>query len=182
MGSLNQVTLIGNLTRDPEIRFMQNGGDAVTSGGIAMNESWTDDRGNKRESVTFVDFEMWGKQGEALAQYCKKGKQVCITGKLKMDEWTDKESGQKRSKLKVRAYNVVFLGGPEEGQGGNQRQAPRTGGEGRPAGGGNQGGTRAPQGGNQGGSSQSQDVDFDDIPFAFLITCIGLGAMQALGA
>ena len=166
MASLNQVTLIGNLTRDPETRQMQGGGDSVTACGIAMNKQWTTDGGEKRESVTFVDFEIWGKKGETFAQYCKKGKQVCVVGELKLDEWDDRETGQKRSKLKVRAFNIVFLGSREEGQGGGG------GGGGQQQGGaGRDDDRRARSGdgrdsapaGNQGGGRD--EVNFDDIPF-----------------
>ena len=171
MGSLNQVTLIGNLTRDPETRQMRDGGDSVTACGIAMNKVWYNDRNEKQESVCFVDFEIWGKKGESVAQYCKKGRQVCVTGELKMDEWDDRETGQKRSKLKVRAFSVVFLGSKDDNQGDGGGGG---GGGGRQSTGSGQGrddDSRARSGdgrdqpaGNQGGKPRDE-VNFDDIPF-----------------
>jgi len=180
MGSLNQVILIGNLTRDPETKNLQSG-DSVTSCGIAMNKVWMNDRNEKQESVTFVDFEIWGKKGEAVAQYCRKGKQVCVSGELKMDEWEDRETGQKRSKLKVRAFSVVFLGSKADDEGGGQQQGDQQQGgqrqqQSRPA------GNRAPQGQGRDAQPQGQGggIDFDDIPFSWLIA-VGMAGLGALG-
>lgn len=172
MGSLNQVTLIGNLTRDPETKQMRDGGDSVTSCGLAMNEKWTNKDGSKGESVCFVDFEVWGKQGETFAQYCTKGKQICLIGKLKMDEWEDRETGQKRSKLKVRANphgGIVFLGSKADDEGGGRQGGGQQGGGYRDddrrarSGDGVDQGRSQPQGGNR--KPPQDEVNFDDIPF-----------------
>jgi single-strand DNA-binding protein len=108
--NLNHVTLAGNLTRDPELR--QIGADrVVASTGIAINRRWKDQAtGEQREDATFVEVEAWGRTAELLGQYLKKGSPAYIEGRLKLDAWDDKESGQKRSKLKVVADSVQFLG------------------------------------------------------------------------
>lgn len=105
---LNKVYLIGNLTRDPETKYTVKG-TCVGEIGIAVNQVWKDDAGEKREDVTFVDVTVWGKTAELCGQYLKKGAKVLIEGKLSLDQWEDKTTGQKRSKLKVVAENVQFL-------------------------------------------------------------------------
>lgn len=138
MASLNKVLLIGNLTRDPDVRYTPKG-SAVAEIGIAVNRSYTLDSGEKREEVTFVDVTLWGRTAEIAAQYLKKGRPVFIEGRLQLDSWDDKQSGQKRSKLKVVGEAMQFLGGRGEG------------GEGG-GGGGGEGDDRPPyQGGGQGG-------------------------------
>lgn len=108
--SYNKVILLGNLTRDPEVRYTPKGA-AVAQLGLALNETWTDDAGNKQERVTFVDVTVFGRQAEACGQYLAKGRQALIDGKLQLDQWDDKETGQKRTKLKVVAERVQFIGG-----------------------------------------------------------------------
>lgn len=131
MAYLNKCFLIGNLTRDPEMRVTPKG-TAIAAFGIAINRQTKDDAGNTRDEVTFVDVEAWGKQAELVAKYLAKGSPVMIEGRLKLDEWTDKTSGAKRSRLKVVLDNVQFLGRrsdgtPAEMRDGEQRQeAPRT--------------------------------------------------------
>jgi single-strand DNA-binding protein len=109
MASLNKVLLVGNLTRDPEVRYTPKG-TAVGECGLAINEAYTQD-GEKRERVTFVDVTLWGKTAENVGQYCHKGTALLVEGRLQLDQWDDKESGQKRSKLKVVGDRVQFLGG-----------------------------------------------------------------------
>lgn len=98
--SLNLVCLIGNLTRDPEIKYTPSG-TACAEFGLAVNEVWFDEAGTKKESVCFVDCTAWKKGAEWAEKYLKKGAEVHITGRLKLDQWEDKETGGKRSKLKV---------------------------------------------------------------------------------
>jgi len=121
MPSLNKVMLIGNLTRDPEIRYTPKG-TAVTDIGLACNRSYTLDSGERREDVTFIDVTLWGKSAELVGQYMKKGRPIYIEGRLQMDSWDDKQTGQKRSKLKVVGENFQFLGGRDDQGGGGHQQ------------------------------------------------------------
>src|SRR5215217_7238771 len=100
MASLNKVMLIGNLTRDPEIKYTPKG-TAVAEVGLAVNRVWSTEQGEKREETTFVDVELWGRTAELAGEYLKKGSPVFIEGRLKLDTWEDKQSGQKRSKMRV---------------------------------------------------------------------------------
>jgi single-strand DNA-binding protein len=114
--NLNTVTLAGHLTRDPELR--QVGERSVVNFGLAINRRWKSQEGEAKEETTFVDIEAWGRTAEIVGQYLAKGSPCYIEGRLKFDSWQDKE-GQKRSKLKVVADNVQFLGRPRgagEGQ------------------------------------------------------------------
>jgi len=111
MASLNKVFLIGNLTRDPELRVTPKG-TAICQFGLAVNRQFKDDSGATRDETTFVDIEAWGKQGELVSKYLGKGSQCMVEGRLKLDQWEDKTSGQKRSRLKVVLDNVQFLGAP----------------------------------------------------------------------
>lgn len=104
--SLNTVALMGNLTRDPEIRYTPKG-TACADFGLAVNEVWFDDAGTKKENVCFVDVTAWEKGAEWAGKYLKKGSEVHITGKLKLDQWDDKQTGEKRSKLKVVAQKLT---------------------------------------------------------------------------
>ena len=109
MANVNKVILIGNVTRDPEVKFTPKG-SAVTDIGLAVNRSFTLDNGEKREEVTFIDVTFWGRQAETLGEYIKKGRSLYIEGRLQLDTWDDKQSGQKRSKLRVVGENFQFLG------------------------------------------------------------------------
>ena len=126
MANLNKVLLIGNLTRDPEVRYTPKG-TAICTLGMAVNRNWTTESGEKKEEVTFVDVDVWGRQAETISQYMSKGRPIFIEGRLKLDSWDDKESGQKRSKLKVVCENFQFLGSPGKGaefkEGGEERPA-----------------------------------------------------------
>lgn len=105
---MNKVVLLGNLTRDVELKQTPSG-TAVAQLGLAMNRKWKDAQGEKREEVTFVDCEAWGKTAEIIAQYFGKGRQILVEGRLKLDQWEDKDSGAKRSKLKVVIEQFYFL-------------------------------------------------------------------------
>jgi single-strand DNA-binding protein len=127
MASLNKVILMGNLTRDVEMKYTPSG-TAIANFGIAMNRKFRDSKSNElREEVTFVDIEVFGKTAETAQKYLSKGRPVFIDGRLKFDQWDDKTTGQKRSKLRVVADNIQFVG-PPPGQGGGaggQGGAPR---------------------------------------------------------
>ena len=109
MPSFNKVIIAGHLCKDPELRDI--GTTQVASMRIAMNESYTNKAGEKVEKAVFVDVDAWDKTASLCAQYLKRGSAALIEGRLQMDEWDDKETGQKRSRLKVRADRVQFLGG-----------------------------------------------------------------------
>lgn len=109
MSSINNVTLTGNMTRDPEMKYTNNQ-VAVTSFGIAVNEKWKDKAGNAQEEVCYVECNAWERTAEIVSQFCKKGSKVGIIGKLKFNEWTAKD-GSKRSKLTVTVKQVELLGG-----------------------------------------------------------------------
>jgi single-strand DNA-binding protein len=113
--SFNQVTLVGNLTR--EIQLRAAGQSQVGDFGLAINRRYKNAAGEAREDVTFVDVETWGKTAENCAQYISKGSAVLVVGRLKMDSWDDKTTGEKRYKLKVVAEQVQFLGGKKDGEG-----------------------------------------------------------------
>jgi single-strand DNA-binding protein len=122
MAYLNKVFLIGNLTRDPELRMTPKG-TAICQFGIAVNRQFKDESGATRDETTFVDIEAWGKQGELVSKYLSKGSLAMVEGRLKFDQWEDKTSGQKRSKLKVVLDNVQFLNS-RGGSGGGQQAGP----------------------------------------------------------
>jgi single-strand DNA-binding protein len=117
MASFNKVILLGNLTRDPEVRYTPKG-SAVCDLGIAVNRSYTLDSGEKREEVTFVDVVLWSRLAEIAGEYLKKGRPIFIEGRLQLDTWDDKQSGQKRSKLRVIGETMQLLGGRPPGAGG----------------------------------------------------------------
>jgi single-strand DNA-binding protein len=126
--SLNRVMLAGNLTRDPQVRFLASE-KAVAEFGLAINRRFKDKDGQNKEEVTFVDVETWGRTAELVGQYLTKGRACYIEGRLKFDSWEDKE-GQKRSKLKVVADNVQFLDSRAPGErpaGGEAAEAPAGG-------------------------------------------------------
>ena len=120
MASLNKVMLIGNLTRDPEVRFTPKG-NAVCDMAIAVNRRYLSDTGERVEEVTYLDIVLWNKQAELAGQYLAKGRSVFIEGRLQMDSWEDKATGQKRSKIRIVCENMQFLdskGGAAGGGGG----------------------------------------------------------------
>jgi single-strand DNA-binding protein len=145
MASYNKVMLLGNLTRDPEVKYTPKG-TAVTELGLAVNRTYTTDGGEKREETTFVDITMWGRQAEIAGEYLKKGRPLFVEGRLQLDTWDDKQTGQKRSKLRVVCENFQMLGSRDGG------------GEG--GGGGRSSGGRSPA-----KSAPADEPSDDDIPF-----------------
>ncbi|MFY8215512.1 MAG: single-stranded DNA-binding protein [Chthoniobacterales bacterium] len=163
MANVNKVILIGNVTRDPEIKYTAKG-SAVTELGMAINRYFTTDGGEKREETTFVDVTLWGRQAEIAGEYLKKGRPVFIEGRLQLDTWDDKASGQKRSKLRVVAENLQLLGGRPgaggEGGGTDEDGAQSSGGYSRSAPPARQGGGAPPA-----ATQAPAPVEDDDIPF-----------------
>jgi len=122
MASFNRVIILGNLTRDVEVKYLQNG-SAVGELGLAVNRTWFDKQSNqKKEEVTFIDVTLWGKTAEIAGQYLAKGRSVLIEGYLKLDQWDDKQTGQKRSKLRVVGETMTMVGSKDSGGGGPARQ------------------------------------------------------------
>lgn len=157
MANLNKVMLIGNLTRDPELRHTPSG-KVVSELGLAINRSWTNDQGQKQDETTFVDVSVWGRQAEVIQQYVTKGNPIYIEGRLQLDSWDDKTTGQKRSKMRVICESFQFLptgkpsaGGASSPQRSSQPSSPQAEQSGTP-----QGATAAP----------ADDFQEDDeIPF-----------------
>jgi single-strand DNA-binding protein len=132
MASFNKVILIGNLTRDPELRYTPKG-TAIAKIGLAVNRVWTNEAGEKKEEVTFVDVDVFGRTAENVGQYMRKGRPIMIEGRLRLDQWDDKQTGQKKSKLGVVAESVQFLGSPAGGGEGAPASAPAAPRAARPA-------------------------------------------------
>jgi single-strand DNA-binding protein len=127
MANVNRVILIGNLTRDPQLKYLPSQ-TAVAEFGLATNRKFKSATGEDREEVCFVDCTAFGRSAEVISQYCQKGKQLYIEGRLKFDSWEDKQGGGKRSKLSVVIENFQFLGGRDGGggapsQGGGEDQS-----------------------------------------------------------
>jgi single-strand DNA-binding protein len=116
--NLNRVFLMGNLTRDPDLRYLPTSNTAVAALGLAVNRKWKDKAGQQQEEVMFIDCEAFGKTAEVLNQYLKKGRPVYLEGRLKLDQWKDKE-GQPRSKLKVVVEAFQFIDGGKPATGAN---------------------------------------------------------------
>lgn len=153
MASFNRVIMMGNLTRDPQLKYLPSN-MAVCEFGLAVNERWRDREGNQREEVCFVDVSVFGKAGETINQYMTKGRSILIEGRLKLDTWTAQD-GTKRSKHTIVADNFTFVG-PREGGGGGPREG---GGEPETM-------QRAPRGGGAGAPRRDPPADaVDDIPF-----------------
>ena len=122
MASFNKVILMGNLTRDPELRYTPKG-TAVANLGLAVNRTWRNAEGQQQDETTFVDVDAFGKQAETLGQYMQKGRPILVEGRLKLDQWEDKNTGQNRSKLGVILEKFSFVGG---GQTGGNANAPQS--------------------------------------------------------
>src|ERR671925_882492 len=125
MASFNKVILLGNLTRDPEVRYTPKG-SAVCDIGLAVNRVYTMEGGEKREEVTFVDVVLWSRLAEIAGEYLKKGRPVFIEGRLQMDTWDDKQTGQKRTKLRVVGETMQLLGGRPGGTAGESGEEDRS--------------------------------------------------------
>ena len=151
MANLNRVLLIGNLTRDPEVRYTPKG-TAVADIGIAVNRVYSGEDGEKKEEVTFIDVTLWARQAEVAQEYLKKGRQVFIEGRLQLDTWDDKQTGQKRSRLRVVAENMQMLGSRGDSEAGST--APGT-----------QRRTTPPPPQRQTPKDPDLDAEPDDIPF-----------------
>jgi single-strand DNA-binding protein len=153
MRDLNKVMLIGNLTRDPEVRTTP-GGQSVTSFAIATNRSWNDAQGVKQDAVEYVDIVAWGKLGEIIGQYSGKGRKVYIEGRLQTRSW-DAQDGSKRQKTEVVASDVILLDRAGAGSSGVERE---------PA-----GRTEEPvaqvAGVASSGFASSDEINIEDIPF-----------------
>lgn len=160
MANVNKVMLLGNITRDLEVRYTPKG-TAVCDLGMAVNRIRTGDNGERIEEVTYVDVTLWGRQAELAGQYLSKGRSVFIEGRLQLDQWDDKQTGQKRSRLRVVGENMQFIGG-QGGSGGNQGGSSAPGQQAPPS---EQ--QQAPPQSNQGGAAAAEnfDNDDDDIPF-----------------
>jgi single-strand DNA-binding protein len=118
MASYNRVILLGNVTRDPQVKYVASG-TAVTEIGLAVNRYWFDKQANtRREETTFVDVTLWGRDAEVAGEYLAKGRPVLIEGRLQLDTWDDKQTGQKRSKLRVVGERLQLLGSRQDGGGG----------------------------------------------------------------
>ena len=154
--------LIGNLTRDPELRHTPKG-TAVSEISMAINRVWNNDQGQKQEETTFVEVTLWGRQAELAQQYLTKGRPVYIEGRLNLDTWDDKETGKKRSKLRVIGENMQFLSsGTGAGGGGGGGSSERSSQASSPS-----QRQSSPQGSPQGASAAPTDdyPEDDDIPF-----------------
>jgi single-strand DNA-binding protein len=151
MASFNKVILLGNLTRDPEVRYTPKG-SAVCDLGIAVNRVYTTEGGERREEVTFVDVVLWARLAEIAGEYLRKGRPVFIEGRLQMDSWDDKQTGQKRTKLRVVGESMQLLGGRPSGAAGETTE------EDRPAASAGSKTTAAPK-------SAAPTPDDDEIPF-----------------
>ena len=153
MANLNKVLLIGNLVADPELRYTPKG-TPVTDLRLAVNRVWTGEGGQRQEETTYVDVTLWSRTAELANQYLSKGRPVFIEGRLQMETWEDKTSGQKRSKLKIVGENMQFLGGGgtggSQGGGGAPQQQPRAAVQ------------EQPQGASPATTSVEEE---DDIPF-----------------
>src|SRR5438270_7046013 len=154
MANFNKVILAGNLTRDPEMRYTPKG-TAIASFGLAVNRRWKTETGEAREEVTFVDIDAFGRQAEVICQYMKKGNPFLVEGRLKLDQWEDKNTHQKQSKLKVVLEGFSFIGSNRTGDGNGPAEAPRTRTAPAPA------AVSAPEA----GEPEAPAVEQDDVPF-----------------
>lgn len=147
MASFNKVIIAGHLTRDPDVRYLPNG-TAVCDFSVAVNRKWYDQQSNiTKEEVSFVDLTVFGKQAENIQQYQSKGGNVLVEGRLKQETWNDKQTGQARSKLKVIAEGVTYLGSKSNNSGGGGQSSQSEG-----------------SNGYRGGENPSSDPD-QDVPF-----------------
>ena len=154
MANFNRVILAGNLTRDPELRYTPKG-TAIAAFGLAINRKWKTETGEMKEEVTFVDIDAFGRQAEVVAQYMKKGRPFLVEGRLKLDQWEDKNTHQKQSKLKVVLEGFSFID-TKGVDGGVPSEAPRA----RPA-----APAAAPAGAPAAAEPEAPELEQDDVPF-----------------
>lgn len=152
MANFNKVILAGNLTRDPELRYTPKG-MAIAHLGMAVNRTWKTETGESKEEATFVDIDAFGRQAEVIAQYVKKGRPLLVEGRLKLDQWEDKNTHQKQSKLKVVLEAFSFLDSNRGDSGGAAPEAPRS----RPA--------PSPSAAPAADESAPPAPEEDDVPF-----------------
>jgi single-strand DNA-binding protein len=124
MANFNKVILAGNLTRDPELRYLPKG-TAVVRITLAVNRTWKSESGESKEEVTFVDVDVWGRQAEVIAQYMRKGRPLLVEGRLKQDSWEDKTTHQKQTKLRVVLESFSFIDSNRPEGGAPPSEAPR---------------------------------------------------------
>jgi single-strand DNA-binding protein len=153
MASFNRVILVGNLTRDPELRYTPKG-TAIAKIGLAVNRVWKTETGETKEEVTYVDVDAFGKTAETIGQYLKKGRPILIEGRLRLDQWDDKQTGQKRSKLGVVCESFKFLDSGNRADGDGPRRATAPAAAPAPA-------ATAPEA----PEPESPPVEQDDVPF-----------------
>ncbi len=167
MANFNKVLLIGNLTRDPELRFGGGGGSAICKFGLAVNRTFTTKSGERQEDTCFVDVVVFGPQAETCNEYLSKGRPVFIEGRLNFSSWEDRETGKRRSKLEVVGERVQFLGGRGEGGGGRMGGGDRGADRGSDRGGYDRAPRREPQSepAQKAAPAPAPGIDFDDIPF-----------------
>lgn len=164
MANFNRVILLGNLTRDPQLRYLPSQ-MAVVDFGLAVNHKFKTKSGEDREEVMFIDCSAFGRQAEVINQYCTKGRPLLVEGRLKFDSWEDKQGGGKRSKHVIVVENFQLLGGRPDGGapgggGGENQSRPARG----PARGGSQAGP-PPQPGPEQPFPEEAQFKEDDIPF-----------------
>ena len=153
MASFNKVIIAGNLTRDPELRYTPKG-TAVARIGLAVNRVYTTESGEKKEEVTFIDVDAFGRRAEVIGQYMKKGRPLLVEGRLKLDSWEDKNTKQKQSKLKVVLESFSFIDS-KGGDNAGVAEAPRSS---RPA-------APAPAAAPAPSEPDSEPPQDDDVPF-----------------
>jgi single-strand DNA-binding protein len=154
MANLNKTLLIGRLTRDPELRTVGSAGTSVCEFGLAVNREWTSAAGDRQKEVLFIECTAWARRAEVMAQYLSKGSPVFVEGYLKLDEWEDRETGAKRSKIKFVVDNFQFLESRRDREGGGQQES--------------RGGDRHERPQGDGPGPETPDDDFpleDDVPF-----------------
>jgi len=156
MASFNKVILAGNLTRDPELRYLPKG-TAVAQFAIAVSRTWKSETGETKEEVNFIDIEAYARQAEVIAQYMRKGRPLLIEGRLKQDTWEDKDTHKKRSKLKVVLEGFSFIDSKGTDAGPAPADAPR-----RPAPAAKPPETKPPEGAEGGEAPAAEE---DDVPF-----------------
>jgi len=153
MASFNKVILVGNLTRDPELRVTASG-STICKLGLAVSRTYATRDGERREETTFVDIDAFGKQAEVISKYMRKGRPILVEGRLKLDQW-ETNDGQKRSKLGVVLENFQFMGGRDDNAGGSD------------GGGGYENSSPPQRSSSASSSSYSSDDDTldEDVPF-----------------
>jgi single-strand DNA-binding protein len=156
MANFNKVILAGNLTRDPEMRYTPKG-TAIARFGLAINRTWKSETGESKEEVTFVDVDAFGRQAEVISQYMKKGRPILMEGRLKFDQWEDKNTHQKQSKLRVVLETFSFIDSNRGGDSAAPSDPPRS----RPA----AAPTPAPTAAPEPAEPEAPPVEEDDVPF-----------------